>query len=827
MATSYAPLVDPLGSVRSYGAAISRRTRTASMDAQRTLRETPSIINFHPSRRTKPRSQSESYEAYEPLRRQSLATSVASSDNAEEALLKEGALLLDDSPYAEVRACVSNQDDHTLQADTMRMWCLALAFVVTGSAVNLFFSLRFPAVAITALLAQLLSHPIGIAWTRYMPDITIPLIHVRVNDPDHPWNVKEHTCVFVAANVSFAFAFATDVLTEQIKFYGMKPSLSYSIALVISTQVIGYTFAGLTRHWLVTPSSMIWPATLVNCALFQVLHPQRLGAGEHISLDSQSTTKEGGLTRTRFFVLLCGAAFLWAFVPSFFVPGLSYFGIVTWFFPKQKTINTIFGVRSGMGILPFTFDWAQISFTGSPILVPAWAALNALFGVACMLWIMAPLLYFTNSFGSAFLPFADSNVFDNTAQHYNVSRIITPEVTFSKEAYEAYSPLYLTASYIMSYVAAFASLSALVVHCYLFYKDDIIRQWQASKTELSSRTGDVHSRLMRRYPDVDNRAYLAIFVLCLLLALWVVAHEFVGLPWYGLLLALCLCGVFFVPTGIISAIAAQNTSTALLCQLICGVVFPGRPIANLVFLNFGYVSGMQGIRFASDMKIGAYMKIPPRLLFKVQLIATLLGSLVQVGVLKFLLASVPNICTMDAPNGLTCPIARIHFNSSIIWGLIGPGRLFGRDALYRPIMYAFALGAILPIPIYYMSRRSKGKDSVWNYCNVPVMLSAMTWVPPAGGLNFSSWALVGYLSNHVLKRRRPDLWGKYNFVASAALDMGLASALVVGFFSLVYTNVLKDYGLEFGKQVYKQTCDWQGCTRLPLPERGFFGRDVW
>lgn len=61
------------------------------------------------------------------------------------------------------------------------------------------------------------------------------------------------------------------------------------------------------------------------------------------------------------------------------------------------------------------------------------------------------------------------------------------------------------------------------------------------------------------------------------------------------------------------------------------------------------------------------VKIPPKLLFKVQLIATIIGSLTQVVVLNFLFATVPDICTIDAPNGLSCPIARIHFNSSIIW----------------------------------------------------------------------------------------------------------------------------------------------------------------
>lgn len=219
------PLQDPLGSVRSYGAT-RRGRRTVSMEQAKTLRESASIINFHPSLRTKRRSTSQS-----PIRLSRHASGALSVEEESQALLDDDEydvleendrgdnLMLDNSPYAEVRACVSNRDTTDINPNTLRMWTIALFFTFTGSAVNLFFSLRFPSIAITALLAQLLSHPIGIAWERYMPDVKLKLwfFTVKLNDKRQKWNPKEHCCVFIAANVSFAFAFATDVLTEQIK----------------------------------------------------------------------------------------------------------------------------------------------------------------------------------------------------------------------------------------------------------------------------------------------------------------------------------------------------------------------------------------------------------------------------------------------------------------------------------------------------------------------------------------------------------------------------------------------------------------------------------
>lgn len=83
----------------------------------------------------------------------------------------------------------------------------------------------------------------------------------------------------------------------------------------------------------------------------------------------------------------------------------------------------------------------------------------------------------------------------------------------------------------------------------------------------------------------------------------------------------------------------------------------------------------QGLYFASDMKLAHYLKIPSRTLFFAQGIATILGALTQVGVTLWMLGNVEGICTDDQPNGFTCPNGLTVYSSSIIWGLIGPGRL--------------------------------------------------------------------------------------------------------------------------------------------------------
>ncbi|EHK97481.1 putative Sexual differentiation process protein isp4 [Glarea lozoyensis 74030] len=217
----------------------------------------------------------------------------------------------------------------------------------------------------------------------------------------------------------------------------------------------------------------------------------------------------------------------------------------------------------------------------------------------------------------------------------------------------------------------------------------------------------------------------------------------VYLPWYGLLLALGICAVLFIPIGIVMAITNQHSSIYLICQLICGAVFPGRPVANMVFVTYGYISSAQGIKFSADLKLGHYMKIPPRILFSVQMVATIVSSITQIGVLNWMFANVPNICTPQAINGFVCPLARVHFNGSILWGVVGPKEFFGTNATYHILVYAFPFGAIAPILLWLVARNKKGHKRlhILRKINLPVLFGSLSWIPPATGLNFSVWAL--------------------------------------------------------------------------------------
>jgi OPT family small oligopeptide transporter len=338
---------------------------------------------------------------------------------------------------------------------------------------------------------------------------------------------------------------------------------------------------------------------------------------------------------------------------------------------------------------------------------------------------------------------------------------------------------------------------------------------------------DVHMRLMRKYPECPTSWYLATFVIMIAVGIFVVEYYPVYLPWPGLLLALAVCGVFFVPIGIVMAITNTQSSLFLVCQLICGALFPGRPVANMVFVMYGYITSTQGLKFAADLKLGHYMKIPPRLLFTVQMVATVVGCLTQIGVLNWMFANIPKICTPDAMNGFTCPIARVHFNGSILWGVVGPQRFFGSGELYRPLVWCFLIGAVCPVIIFVIWKQRGGhRHSVLKSVSLPVLFGSLSWIPPATGLNFSAWAIVCWIFNYFVRRRKGEWWGKYTMTLSAALDASLAFGLVVVFFAFVYPSWgwVERLGGWWGARVFAEGCDWRGCAFKAVPEGGKFGQ---
>ncbi|GJZ66319.1 oligopeptide transporter 4-like protein [Tanacetum coccineum] len=246
----------------------------------------------------------------------------------------------------------------------------------------------------------------------------------------------------------------------------------------------------------------------------------------------------------------------------------------------------------------------------------------------------------------------------------------------------------------------------------------------------------------------------------------------------------------------------------IITEYAMGLIYPGKPIANVCFKTYGYMSMLQAISFLSDFKLGHYMKIPPRSMFLVQFLGTIIAGTVNLCVAWYLLSNIDNIChpgaTSDSP--WTCPIDHVFFDASVIWGLVGPKRIFGPLGNYGALNWFFLGGIMGPVAVW-LCHKAFPNVSWIPLINLPVLLGATASMPPAAAVNYNSWILVGTIFNFFVFRYRKMWWRRYNYILSAALDAGVAFMAVL----LYVSTGLEDISVDWWGTDSRQHCDLATC----------------
>ncbi|KAK6124759.1 hypothetical protein DH2020_041493 [Rehmannia glutinosa] len=610
-----------------------------------------------------------------------------------------------------------------------------------------------------------------------------------------PFNVKEHVIITVMANCGVSTgggdAYSIGAITVMKAYYKQSLNFLCALLIVLTTQIVGYGWAGMLRKYLVDPVEMWWPSNLAQVSLFRALHEREL--------------KSSGMTRMRFFLICMTASFVYYLFPGYLFQILTFFSWVCWVWPHSITAQQIGSGYHGLGVGAFTLDWAGISaYHGSPLVTPFSSILNVMIGFIMFIYIIVPICYWKfNTFDSRKFPIFSNQLFTSTGHKYDTTRILTPQYDLNIAAYEGYSKLYLSPLFALSIGSGFARFTATLTHVALFngrkakkhYELDNLLDfcldsdiWKQSRSAVKNMKLDIHAKLMKTYKQVPQWWYLVLLVgsIALSLLMSFVWKEDVQLPWWGMLFAFALAWIVTLPIGVIQATTNQQPGYDIIAQFIIGYILPGKPIANLLFKIYGRISTIHALSFLADLKLGHYMKIPPRCMFTAQLVGTLVSGTVNLGVAWWMLGSIDNICDVEAlhpESPWTCPKFRVTFDASVIWGLIGPERLFGPGGMYRNLVWLFLIGAVLPVPVWILSKIYPDKKWI-PLINIPVISYGFAGMPPATPTNIASWIIAGTIFNYFVFKYRKTWWQRYNYVLSAALDAGTAFMGVLLFFAL-------------------------------------------
>jgi OPT family small oligopeptide transporter len=746
------------------------------------------------------------------------------------------------SPYPEVRAVTTPDDDPNILCETIRAHFLGYLWACIAQFVNSLFNSRFPAIQFQSAVAQILLYPSGLLLAWVLPDWGFTVAGKRHSLNPGPWTYKEQMLSTIIVDVGFTSAYVFwNIQTQTIYYQDTWLTPAYKIPLLLSTQLMGLGFAGLLRRFVVYPTQTFWPNILPTLALNRAL----LVPGQ------QETIHGWSMSRYKFFFIFFSAMFVYFWIPSVLFSGLSYFAWMTWITPNNFNLATVTGGNFGLGFNPISsFDWNVFATYSYPLTWPFFSFIQQYIGMVLGgLIILA--LYYTNIKWTSYLPPNTSGIYDNTGASYNITRVVQNGV-LDEAAYQAYSPAFYGAGNLLVYGAFFAFYTLTFVFILLdswrpivqAYRKIVVAGYTQARQIVSSlkratsslakgKIGeffhhlyhmmddttsiyegfdDPFTNMMRNYAEVPDWWFLAIVLVSFIFAI-ILLTQFPDLhtPVWTIFFVIGLNLVFLVPMTYLYAISGTTQGLNVLTELIVGYALPGHPEALMFVKAFGYNINGQADFYVSDQKMGLYAKIPPRAMYRGQLISAIITAFVAYGVVQFVDNDISGICTPGQAQHFNCENgSEIYFSSSVIWGAIGPKRIF--DQIYPALKYCFLLGFLLAI-VWWTVKRFGASAREWCRARVPaaiflpldmliftpvswfrdihpsLIINGMLYWAPLNLSYFTSGLYFSVTFMYYLKRYKTAWWEKYNYVLAGAFNGGVAFSGLIIFFAVQYHPV--------------------------------------
>ncbi|KAJ3280197.1 hypothetical protein HK104_000836, partial [Borealophlyctis nickersoniae] len=589
-----------------------------------------------------------------------------------------------------VSAVVPDTDEVDMPTFTFRVAVLGTLWCIILATANTIFSFRTVPVAIPGFLATLLSYPMGIFMAHALPP-------GKILNPG-PFTVKEHVLITVIAGAGGVAYGVDNVVAQKAEALMGNTSITLfeSMCWVLTTQLIGYGLAGVSRRFLVYPPAMLWPNTLSTVALFVGFH------GDH----RDDATAKWKMSRYKFFWIVFVGVFVYTWIPEYFMVVLQSFSILC-FFGGNKTLRFLASADNGegVGLGALTLDWYYVG--GAMLTLPWWAIVNNMASNLFWAWVVTPTLYYTNALGINNLTlgrtFSDGTpvpVLNSVALFgHNGTRLKAVQLynhtTFDldERKYHESAPIYITPMFAMLYAGSFMAIAASFSHVILWYGKDIkdhflaaLRQQRYTASESAQTTPDIHTKLMSAYRDIPEKFFLIFLVVLLLFQILVCTFTPFVMPIWAVLLAIAISASAVLPVGVIKAVSGTGITLNVLMEFVAGLLMPGKTVAVMAFKSLGFNAHAQALGLLADLKLGHYMHIAPYAMMGAQLWGTIVGAIVNV------LASFWALDRLGSSLGKgdwQMITYQMFYNAGAIWGAIGPARFFGPSSPYNSLLWCF------------------------------------------------------------------------------------------------------------------------------------------
>ncbi|KAI1211648.1 OPT superfamily oligopeptide transporter [Annulohypoxylon truncatum] len=676
----------------------------------------------------------------------------------------------------EVRRIVSLHDDPTLPTLTFRYFLLSVIFVIPGAFLSAMNSFRTTYAPYSVFFVQIAGNYVGLWLARVLPNrqIRIPYTKQSFNLNPGPWSVKEHVLITVTAASGATGNLAITPIALGDLYFNTRVHPAAAIFFMWSIDAIGYAFAAIARQVLLYEPAYPWFQALCQTALFETQHKQ-----------NKNPTSTARKQMRVFWWVLLGVT-LWQFLPEYVFPMTSSLAFLCWVAPHNPVANFIGSGLGGMGFLNLSFDWANISnyLAGVPLFLSPWwsqVVLFASFVMSC--WILLPAAKWGGLGGYPHCLMTNRACTANGST-YPVTDLVTPQNTFNQTAYEENGPLYLGVHYLWAIFFDYASYVSAYSWIAFFgagqirdgYRKFRARQ-QNSGQGINHQYTDRLNVLMRQYKEVPVWWYIALFLAAFAAIMTMAGLDIIFIPWWTFLVALITGAAIVVPLGWLYAISNYQLPIGTFNELLYGTMVQNlktnrNPLGASVYGSIAGDAWYRAQYMLQDQKIGHYMHVPQRAIFFSQLFGITMGVPINYAAMRWIVDTKRDYLTgavTDAAHIWTGQSLTSSLTMGVQYVLLGPTRLF-RQEQFRPLPYAFLVGAGAPAIIYLLHRlfpRAK-----FHLFNTTIFFSGASIFYGNVSTGYFSRFLGGFVVMYWAYRYRYQLWAKYNFILAAAFDAG-------------------------------------------------------
>ncbi|THH32472.1 hypothetical protein EUX98_g1722 [Antrodiella citrinella] len=648
---------------------------------------------------------------------------------------------------------------------TFRSLVLGTVFAGLGATLVQIYMFKPVQMTVSTVFLLLLIYTVGVAWATFLPrSSTVQGGRFAKLGPvfdfinPGPFGLKEHAIASLVASTASGGSTAVMNFAVQRLYYDTKVEATTAVLATFSTALFGYSLVGLLRPLTVYPSEMVYWANLPTVAIFQALH-----------FDST-----GNVKRLKLFWTSLGGMFIYEIIPAYIFPLLNGVNIVCLGTQRSPAgavdvITNLFGGSNGnegLGFGALSFDWQYIgsSFMSYPLIQQA----NSWIGYAfCYICIMA--IYYSNTWNSLSFPMLSTSIFAANGSVYSQSAVFGSSFELNTTALDQIGLPALTGSNAWTNLTANLSIGGLIAHCLLFWRPYVVESFKQARQGTQP---DPHWKAMQKYDEVPWYWYAGLLVLAFFAGLIVVIKGNTTLPWWSYIVALLL-GSFIAPfSNLLFARMGNGIATNQLMKMVAAACNPGRPVANLYFSMWSHDAIATSINLAGDLKMGQYLKIPPRAMFVTQIWGVLVGAVVNyVVMISVVDAQREILLDPQGTNVWSGQVVQSLNSAAVTWSLAA--QLYGINGPYFLIPMGLFIG-MGPTFIQYLIWKKwpviggLKVDSIM----LPLIYMYSAWMSAGVNSMIFSSVIVGLVSQLWLRKYHPGWYRKYNYILGGALDGG-------------------------------------------------------